>query len=121
MKNRMFSYFNTKLLSLILGMVTALLVLGSTTLQYEVNQELSEETSTVNEDGAERPASTTQISNFTAVAQIVHVHLESPLLLHLGEINEAENQTTQPIWLTSDHYSQLFKTLFRRIISPNAP
>lgn len=117
----MFSYFDTKRLSLILGLVTAILVLGSTTLQYEVDQKPVEKTSTVNEDGAEHPDSTTQISSFQAVAQIINVQLAVPLLLYFGEINEVEDRVAQPTWLSSDHYSQFLKTLFRRIISPNAP
>lgn len=117
----MFSYFDTKRLSLILGLITALLILGSTTLQYEVQQKPVEHASSVNEDGAEHPTSTTQISGFQAVAQIIHVQLAVPLLLYFGEVNEVEDQVAQPTWLSSDHYSQFLKTLFRRIISPNAP
>lgn len=117
----MFSYFDTKRISLVFGLITALIVLGSTTLQYEVEQVSYETSSTVNEEGAEHPTSTTQISGFTAVAQIVHVQLAIPLLLYFGEVNEVEDQVAQPTWLTSDHYSQFLKTLFRRIISPNAP
>lgn len=117
----MFSYFNTKRLSLILGLITALLILGSTTLQYEVQQKPVEQASSVNEDGAEHPTSTTQISGFQAVAQIIHVQLAVPLLLYFGEVNEVEDRVAQPTWLSSDHYSQFLKTLFRLIISPNAP
>ena len=121
MKNRKFSYINTKRLSLIFGLITAVMVLGSTSLQYELARDLYETASTVNEQPSDSSGASAQISSFTAVAQIVHVQLAVPLLLYFGEINEVEDQVSQPAWLTSAHYSQFLKTLFRRIISPNAP
>lgn len=121
MKKGKFSFFNTKRLSLFLGLVIALIVLGSTSLQYQLVPGSHETASTVNEEDPESSGTAAQVSSFTAVAQIVHVQLAIPLLLYFGEIHEVDDQVSQPAWLTSDHYSQFLKTLFRRIISPNAP
>ncbi|GEM_PF-5816040 len=110
-----------KRISVIFGIITGLFVICSSTLQYHPEQDFNDEVTAAQPDENESPVGSEKISAFTAVAQVVHVHLAVPILLYFGEINEVEDQVEVPTWLATDYGAEFLKTLFRRIISPNAP
>ncbi|MEM8893011.1 MAG: hypothetical protein AAGC88_00455 [Bacteroidota bacterium] len=116
---------NSRRIGVVFGIVTAMFVICSSTLQYHPNNDFREHTSdeitSTDKGDNELPASSEKVSAFTAVTQAAHVHLAVPILLYFGEINEVENQVEVPTWLATNYGSEFLKTLFRRIISPNAP
>ena len=107
-----------KTLSLVPGALTGLLVLMSSGFQYQLSASGQREVENIEE--SDEQSKEAQISTLDAVSNVVSGHLILPILLTFGEINfERGDLPRFEIDFTPSY--RFFKTLFRRIIAPNAP
>ncbi|MDH5397186.1 MAG: hypothetical protein OEX02_03520 [Cyclobacteriaceae bacterium] len=114
-----------EILTILVGIVAALIILISQVGFYQVQHELSTSVSvekSIDDDTAEEsPTPQLKIFNNDAIATVVHVVSGQDFHIITTLYPKFENIITVWVEQISEGVTAYFRTLFQRIISPNAP
>lgn len=108
-------------LMLVFGIITGLFVLCSSGLQFQISDKIENDLRPVNEQSDEQQGQETTVQAFDALSQTVNVQVITPFLLSFGYLPDHEEQEQAELPYVATGINRYFKTLFRLIISPNAP
>lgn len=114
---------NQRSIIVLLGILTGLFVIGSSSFYYEIKARLYKvEAAVIDKTNSDQTEGRVVVSAYDAVSTVVSVNLSVPLLLSFGEVNtnQVEGFSTTSTEI-KERLVPFFKTLFRKIISPNAP
>lgn len=113
---------NHKNIVLLFGIVLGFFVLGSSGFYYEIKSRLCKVEACSVETDKQNTDDRVVVSAYDAVSNVISINLALPVLLSFGEVNS--DQQEKEISSTSEIKERLIpylNTLFRKIISPNAP
>jgi hypothetical protein len=111
----------SKSVILLLGILTGIFVLGTSSFYYQIKSTICVDAEASVDKASKSEHAKTVVAAYDAVSQIVSVQLELPVL-HTFEVPSESNseKRVEPLFSFS-YFSSAIITIFTTIISPNAP